>query len=715
MNHRHTIRNGSCACNIIPPYVLESIAKKGTRAQRVIAQRTLSLDAQIRSQRATPSPGKSEGIQGAGSPRRNRLIYTANNSSNLPGTLIRGEGQGASGDVAGDEAYDGLGATFDLYLDVYGRNSIDDTGMDLLGTVHFGNQYNNAFWNGTQMVFGDGDGTIFNRFTIAIDIMGHELTHGVTGATAGLEYHDQSGALNESISDVFGSLVKQRSLGQTAAQADWLIGAGLWAAGINGVALRSMKAPGTAYDDPVIGRDPQPDHMSRYDNTTGDNGGVHINSGIPNRAFYLLAITLGGNSWDAAGNIWYRTLLDSRLAATAQFQDFADLTADNAGQLYGASVKAAVVQAWQDVGIDVAGLTSPRVPAGAHVGVVSRSTDKLDIFVTDRNGVILTAAWEPSFPDWWHGWWELNGGRAAPGAPIHGVSRSADKLDVFVVGTDNQIYTAAWEPSFPDWWHGWWQLNGGVAAPGAHVTVVSRNTDKLDAFVVGTDGRVYTAAWEPSFPDWWHGWWPIGDIRVPQGAAVHAVSRSADKLDIFVTDVNGVIMTAAWEPAFTDGWHGWWELNGGRAAPGAPVTAVSRSTDKLDVFVVGTDGRIWTAAWEPSFPDWWHGWWPIGDVRAPQGAPVHAVSRSTDKLDIFVTDVSGVIYTAAWEPSFPDWWHGWWQLNGGRAAPGAPVTAVSRSTDKLDVFVVGTDGRIWTAAWEPSFPDWWHGWWPIGR
>ena len=215
-------------------------------------------------------------------------------------------------------------------------------------------------------------------------------------------------------------------------------------------------------------------------------------------------------------------------------------------------------------------LRSPRVPALAEVTAVSRSRDKLDIFVTDRNGVIFTAAWEPRFTDWWHGWWQLNGGRAAPGAPVHAVSRSTDKLDAFVIGTDRRVYTAAWEPAFTDWWHGWWQLNGGVAAPGAHVTVVSRSTDKLDAFVVGTDGGIYTAAWEPGFTDWWHGWWRIGNIRAPQGARVHAVSRSRDKLDIFVTDVNGAIMTAAWEPAFTDGWHGWWSLRGGRAAP-APL------------------------------------------------------------------------------------------------------------------------------------------------
>jgi hypothetical protein len=367
-----------------------------------------------------------------------------------------------------------------------------------------------------------------------------------------------------------------------------------------------------------------------------------------------------------------------------------------------------------DICYRASGLVSPTVPGHAQITPVSRSGDHLDVFVTDVTGAILTAAWEPDFADWWHGWWPLNGGRAAPGAPVHAVSRSSDKLDAFVIGTDSQVYTAAWEPDFTDWWHGWWRLNNGVAASGAHVTAVSRSADKLDVFVVGTDGGVYTAAWEPGFTDWWHGWWRIGNVVAPQGAYVGAVSRSADKLDIFVTDLSGAIQTAAWEPDFSDGWHGWWPLNGGRAAPGAPVTAVSRSTDKLDVFVTGTDGGVYTAAWEPDFTDWWHGWWRIGGLVAPQGAYVGAVSRSADKLDILATDANGAIQTAAWEPAFTDGWHGWWALNGGRAAPGAPVTAVSRSADKLDAFVVGTDSRIYTAAWEPDFTDWWHGWWRMG-
>ncbi len=201
---------------------------------------------------------------------------------------MRIEGAPASGDAAVDEAYDGLGATFDLYWDVYERNSIDDEGLPLDATVHYGTDYDNAFWNGQRMVFGDGDGDLFNRFTIAVDVIGHELTHGVTEDEAQLAYFFQPGALNESNSDVFGSLVKQKLLHQTVEEADWLIGAGLFTSNVQGVALRSMKAPGTAYDDPVLGKDPQPAHMRDYVRTYQDNGGVHINSGIPNHAFYLI-------------------------------------------------------------------------------------------------------------------------------------------------------------------------------------------------------------------------------------------------------------------------------------------------------------------------------------------------------------------------------------------------------------------------------------------
>jgi Zn-dependent metalloprotease len=163
------------------------------------------------------------------------------------------------------------------------------------------------------------------------------------------------------VSDVFGSLVKQYTLRQTVAQADWLIGADILVPPASGFAqgLRSMKAPGTAYDTPEMGKDPQPDHMSRYvhlpNTPRGDNGGVHINSGIPNKAFYLTAATVGGFAWDAPGHIWYEALKASD--SKAQFQDFADTTFAKAGQLYGNGglEQRAVQGAWRDVGIRITG------------------------------------------------------------------------------------------------------------------------------------------------------------------------------------------------------------------------------------------------------------------------------------------------------------------------------------------------------------------------
>ena len=349
--HRHSI-----FC-ILPPYVLNQIAQNGTPQQRNDALATLSTDQTLRALRAAqPTPGpRSVGVLGAEG-HKQRTIYDAAHTQNLPGTIVRAEGAPPSADVAANEAYDGLGATYDFFWEAYERNSIDDSGLPLNATVHFGRNYDNAFWDGQRMIFGDGDGKLFNRFTISLDVIGHELTHGVTQDEAQLQYLLQPGALNESVSDVFGSLVKQWSLKQTADKADWLIGAGLLAPGVSGVALRSMKAPGTAYDDKVLGKDPQPANMSHYVHTYQDNGGVHINSGIPNHAFYLAATSIGGHAWEKAGRIWYETLRDPALRPTWGFRRFARLTATVAGRLFGQGgvEQKAVREAWSQVGITAA-------------------------------------------------------------------------------------------------------------------------------------------------------------------------------------------------------------------------------------------------------------------------------------------------------------------------------------------------------------------------
>ncbi|MEV7601736.1 M4 family metallopeptidase [Kitasatospora sp. NPDC089797] len=328
---------------IIPPYVLDRLAEAGHEP----AVRSLLLDAAHRAARLTAPP------PAVADPGLDRMIADAGHTQRLPGHTVRAEGRPPVADASVNHAYDGLGATFALYSEVFGRDSVDGHGLRLDASVHYGQNYDNAFWNGRQMVFGDGDGEIFGDFTACIDVIGHELTHGVTQFTAGLEYQDQPGALNESVSDVFGSLVKQYALHQDAAGADWLIGAGLLAPGVQGTALRSMKAPGTAYDDPRLGKDPQPAHMRDYVDTAEDNGGVHINSGIPNHAFYLLATALGGHSWEQAGRIWYDALTGGGLTATADFTAFARATVAAAKARYPdhTSVADTVTASWAQVGV----------------------------------------------------------------------------------------------------------------------------------------------------------------------------------------------------------------------------------------------------------------------------------------------------------------------------------------------------------------------------
>jgi hypothetical protein len=345
-------QNSRATCaGIVPPYVLQHLVASGDSDLADHARRTLVHDSVLRARSSRP-----ETVRPTVAPARlRRTIHDAEHGTALPGTVVRDEGDHGGADEAVDQAYDGLGDTWRLYHDVFGRESIDGNGLPLVASVHYDRNYDNAFWNGSQMVFGDGDGTVFLGFTRSIDVIGHELTHGVTESTAGLTYQGQPGALNESVSDVFGSLVKQRTLGQSAETADWLIGADLLAPGVQGVALRSMKAPGTAYDDPRLGADPQPADMSGYVETTDDNGGVHINSGIPNRAFYLVASAIGGNAWEAPGQIWYDVLTGTSIRPGCDFATFAGLTVAAAVARFGdgSTEAAAVEEAWRTVGVPV--------------------------------------------------------------------------------------------------------------------------------------------------------------------------------------------------------------------------------------------------------------------------------------------------------------------------------------------------------------------------
>ncbi|KQQ39931.1 peptidase M4 [Duganella sp. Leaf126] len=278
---------------------------------------------------------------------KQRGVYDAGQLGRLPGTLLRAEGGQAVPDQQANQAYDGAGITYDFLRAVFNRDSIDGRGRRLDSTIHYQQHFNNAFWNGDQMVYGDGDGKSFIGFTRCIDVIAHELTHGLIqyAVPGGLDYEGQSGALNESIADVFGSVVKQWSLGQSVGEADWLIGHGIMGPGV-GKALRSLADPGNR--ELTWSGDDQPKTLAAY----VADGAVHTNSGIPNHAFYALCMALGGHAWDRAAPIWYHAL--ALLTPTATFADMARATGRSAARLYGAgsSVQRAVQSAWQLVGVN---------------------------------------------------------------------------------------------------------------------------------------------------------------------------------------------------------------------------------------------------------------------------------------------------------------------------------------------------------------------------
>ena len=351
-------------CSFVPPYLLD----------RLGWQQTLLLDTGLRDQRAAAPRGAPAPRPAGVSEDADWSVHTAAGTTDLPGELVRADGDPESGDPSVDEAAAGISGALALYAEVYDRDSFDGAGAPVVLTVHYGQDYANAFWDGTQLVFGDGDGEVFGRFTRSPDVLAHELTHAVTERTAGLVYEGQSGALNESVSDVFAVCAEQRLQGQTAAEADWLIGSELFLPGVQARGLRDMAAPGTAYDDPRLGQDPQPADMAGYVETPDDNGGVHVNSGIPNRAFQLAATAIGGTSWEGAGRVWYAALTGDLVSERTDFAGFAAATVAAAG-----AHSDAVRGAWATVGVEpVEGsvgepLLPQPPPAGVRVVRVRRT------------------------------------------------------------------------------------------------------------------------------------------------------------------------------------------------------------------------------------------------------------------------------------------------------------------------------------------------------
>ncbi|KAL8810642.1 MAG: hypothetical protein Q9200_002412 [Gallowayella weberi] len=273
-------------------------------------------------------------------------------NTKLPGDLLRPYLSEPVGDPAIDKCYDMMVIARDFYRDYFGWDSVDDKGKPLVATVHYGTRLANAFWfsKENQMVYGDGS-KLVRHFARSPEIVGHELAHGIIQYSSGLIYQYQSGALNESCADIMGSLLEQWLNQQSADEADWLLAQDVLLPDNPTVAMRSLKAPGTAYNDPRIGRDNQPAHVRDYVRTKHDNGGVHINSGIPNHAFYRAATRLRGNAWEAPGRTWFRAMTTAKPKST--FFEFAVLTIKEAEkeEAEHPGWKNIVIKAWIDVGV----------------------------------------------------------------------------------------------------------------------------------------------------------------------------------------------------------------------------------------------------------------------------------------------------------------------------------------------------------------------------
>ncbi len=269
---------------------------------------------------------------------------------------MRTEGQGASGDAVLDAAHDNAGITYDFYFSRFGRDSYNGAGATLTSTVHYSRNYVNAYWNGTQMVYGDGDGSQSGPLTV-LDVVGHELTHAVTDTSSDLIYSNESGALNEAMSDVFGASIEAYRDGAVSANT-WKIGEECWTPATAGDALRYMNDPALAGDYDY--------YPTRYTGTS-DNGGVHWNSGIANLAFKLMVTggthprgktsnvvpALDANPYlsiEKGAAIFYRANT-VYLTPSSTFADARNATAQAAADLYGSAAATAVNEAWTAVGV----------------------------------------------------------------------------------------------------------------------------------------------------------------------------------------------------------------------------------------------------------------------------------------------------------------------------------------------------------------------------
>lgn len=246
---------------------------------------------------------------------RDRRTFDAVQMTFIPGTLMRSENTPPVEDDVVNAAHDHAGTVYNYFYQSFGRDSIDGAGMPITSTVHFAEGYNNAIWINDQMIYGDGDAAMFAPLAYALDVVAHELTHGITERTAQLYYSQEPGALNESFSDIFGMLIDS---------ANWHVGETIYTPEIPGDTLRTAV-------DPTINGDPAVWGEYLRAAVSNDNGAIHSNSGILNHTAYLIGSTIGRPK---TAHIFYRTLTQ-KLTASSDFVVTRNMTIQSCQELIG--------------------------------------------------------------------------------------------------------------------------------------------------------------------------------------------------------------------------------------------------------------------------------------------------------------------------------------------------------------------------------------------
>lgn len=301
-------------------------------------------------------------------------------------------------------------------------------------------------------------------------------------------------------------------------------------------------------------------------------------------------------------------------------------------------------------------------------------------------------------------------------AQVTAVSATKGGVTLFVIGEDNQVWTAYYDPRVANpKWEGWFPLGGSVKK-GTNVSAVSTVEGGVSLFVVGTDDAVWSAYYDPRVPNpKWSNWFSLGG-KVRNGSNISAVSATKGGTSLFVIGTDGAIYSAYYDPRVTNPkWSNWFSI-GGQFKANTDITAISSIEGGISLFGVGTDGAVWSTYYDPRVANpKWENWFSLGG-KVREKSNVSAVSATKGGVSLFVVGTDGGVYSAYYDPRVANpKWSEWFPL-GGKIAEGTTISAVSAVEGGVSLFSIGLDYGVYSAYFDPRIANpKWSNWFPLGK